>query len=101
MRFALAIGAIVLVILATTGALPAHAHDFYDQFCCTGWDCRPAPDGSVKWTPAGWSVSTTHEVVPFDDPRIRFTPKDQPQFHLCQVPGVAKLRCLYVPEPEG
>lgn len=91
----------VALLAAAVWSCKAHAHEFYDQWCCTGRDCMPAPEGAVTWTPAGWSVSTTHEVVPFNDPRIRYTPKDQPQFHLCQVPGVGTLRCLYVPEPEG
>lgn len=93
--------AVALLAAAVWSCGKARAHEFYDQWCCTGKDCMPAPEGSVTWTPAGWSVSTTHEVVPFNDPRIRYTPKDQPQFHLCQVPGLSRLRCLYVPEPEG
>lgn len=79
----------------------AEAHDFYDQWCCSGQDCNPADAGAVRWTPAGWSVSATHEIVPFSDPRVRFTPADQPQFHICIVPGQQQLRCLYVPQPEG
>jgi hypothetical protein len=95
--------ALVLVILAS-GALPAQAHSFFDRWCCSGQDCKPAPVGSVKWTPAGWNVSTpaVQDTVPFDDNRIRYVPPGEPeqQMYICEYPA-HRLRCLYVPESGG
>lgn len=97
--FACMLLAALAFVLATCGA--ARAHSFYDTWCCSGEDCRPAPAGTVTWTPAGWSVGATHETVPFDDTRLRVTPPGEPAFHICIVPGQPRLRCLYVPQPEG
>lgn len=98
----LALAALAVVAAIASGIIStARAHDFYDQWCCTGKDCAPALSGEVTWTPQGWAVSRTHETIPFDDKRIRYTPPGQPQFHICQVPHISTIRCLYVPEPEG
>lgn len=92
----------VLAILAG-GVLPAGAHSFFSDSCCSGKDCGPAPLGSVKWTPDGWRVSTPriNDTVPFDDQRIRYVPPDEPQrFYICEWPA-HRLRCLYAPESGG
>lgn len=93
------LGALFVLIAATFQNV--FAHSFYSAVCCSGKDCAPAPLNTVHWSPAGWQVDETHETVPFNDPRIRFTPPGQPQFHLCIVPGQSRVRCLYVPLPEG
>lgn len=90
-------GCLIALALAST----AHAHDFYSQYCCSGKDCGPAASGDVQWTPAGYAVQSTQEIVPFDDKRIQYSPPGEPGFRICIPPGQMKLRCLYVPEPEG
>lgn len=91
---------VLALLLLTT---PAAGHSFFDQWCCSGKDCSPAPIKSVTWTPGGWSVVTPNinQVVPFDDnEHIRFNPPGEPQFFICEYPK-NRLRCLYVPEPQG
>ena len=102
----IAIAAIVIVLLWcfwTAFMTPAQAHSWFEPNCCGGNDCGPAPVGSVKWTPAGWNVSTprVQDTVPFDDNRIRYVPPDEPQqFYICEYPA-HRLRCLYSPESGG
>lgn len=90
---------LALVLMAGT----AHSHEWFDRWCCSGQDCQPAPVKSVTWTPQGWAVSTPriNQVVPFDDKEhIRYNPPGEPQFFICEFPK-NRLRCLYVPEPQG
>lgn len=82
-------------------AKDAHGHDFFSNACCSDRDCGPAKLGSVVWTPAGWAVALTGETVPFDDTRIQYNPPDEPGIFICKVPAVKRLRCLYLPEPQG
>lgn len=97
---ALALAAIVIVFLAFQ-ALPANAHMWFSNMCCSDRDCDAAPLGTVKWTMDGWSITTTKEVIPFGDSRIQYNPPNEPQIYICQLPGAPRLRCLYLPEPQG
>lgn len=99
---ALAYALLTLIVVITVGVNAARAHSFYDFACCSDKDCAPAQEGTVTWTPAGWSVVTPaiHTVVPFDSDRIRYNPHGVPQIHICEYPK-NNLRCLYLPEPEG
>lgn len=84
---------------------PAAAHSFYDKWCCDTTDCHAQQPGeSVKLTDAGWQVDVPqfniHELVSFDDTRLRNTPMDEAvPFHLCIWRGA--LRCLYRPGAAG
>lgn len=89
-----------LALLLLSSA-PAMSHDFYSKQCCSGRDCSPADAGAVKWTPEGWSVQETGEVISFADKRILYTPPGVPQFHICILPFARTVRCLYVPESQG
>lgn len=91
--------AIALVALLSICA-PAEAHDFYSLHCCSGRDCSRAADGDVMWTPAGYAVKSTNEIVAPSDPRIQYSPPGEPGYRICIIPGQPTLRCLYVPEPE-
>lgn len=96
--------AITLALL--TAALPAQAHSFYDAGCCDTTDCHPQQLGEfVKLTKAGWQVDVPaqgiHEIVAFDDNRLRDTPMDaETPFHICIYPA-GTLRCFYRPGAAG
>jgi len=92
-----------LLLLALSGQAMAQEHDhaFYSNVCCNSRDCGPAVHGSVQWTPEGWHVDRTNEVVRFSDTRIQYSPPGEPQFHICIIASSNLLRCLYVPTPEG
>jgi hypothetical protein len=81
-------------------ASTAYGHEFYDPWCRNGEDCQPTKLGDVTWTPQGWDVHPLKTIVPFSDIRIRLNPPDVPDFAICEYPA-GKLRCLYVPEPQG
>lgn len=101
MRWLVGFALIAVLLLLAQGVLPAEAHSFYSSYCCSDKDCVPAELGDVSWTPAGYSVKSTNEVLPFGDSRIQYSPPGEPGFRVCRVPNWPKLRCLYVPEPEG
>lgn len=94
--------AVVVALAAFVWACqPAWPHDFYSAACCSGRDCTPAALGDVTWTPAGYRVLSTDEVIPLADPRIQYSPPGEPGYRLCIPSYNAKVRCLYIPEPEG
>lgn len=91
---------------------PAKAHDApsgwsYDVTCCNTVDCRPADgphDGSkrhhkvmIEEVTGGYRISTTQEVVPWNDKRVRES-KDG-DYHVCTTAGKDNTRalCIYVP----
>ena len=104
---------LTIVCIIALACLPVLAHNApsgwaYDPTCCSGYDCAPAPAGSVKATPEGWRVIIQpgehpmvegvplDEVVPFNDPRILLSGDDQ--FHACVSGYRQAILCLYVPE---
>ena len=62
---------IVLCLVLAGPALlpcPAGAHDApsgmtYPPMCCSGEDCKPIPESSIKAVPGGWLVKGTGEVI--------------------------------------
>lgn len=93
-----ALVASVWLVFGTGGSWP---HSFFAAKCCGGRDCLPAAPNSVTWTPAGWAVASTQEVVPFNDIRIQYNPPGEPQFYICRLPARTTLTCLYIPAPES
>jgi hypothetical protein len=94
---------IATIALATATSLPAIAHEAptgwtYDLECCSDQDCRPERS-EVKATPRGWLVTSTGEIIRYDDGRVHES-KDG-EFHRCLmqrgVNGPGMTRCLYVP----
>lgn len=104
MSFGSLAGAHLALALLLCGS-PAIAHSFYDQYCCDTTDCHPQQPGEfVKLTAAGWQVDVPafniHELVGFDDKRVRDTPVDElSPFHICIYRG--DLRCFYRPGAAG
>lgn len=92
---------LVISIMALAFASRGYGHDFYSAYCCSGRDCSPAVLGDVQWTPAGYAVQSTKEIVPLNDSRIQYSPPGEPGYRLCIIPGTGKVRCLYIPEPES
>lgn len=90
---------------------PAKAHEApsgwtYDFSCCNTRDCRPADGPNVKnrhhpvqieEVTGGYRISTTREVVPWNDKRVRES-KDG-DYHVCTIAGADDQRalCIYVP----
>jgi hypothetical protein len=91
---------VVAPLLTLMLASTAHPHEFYDPWCCNGEDCQPTKLGEVTWTPQGWDVHSLKTIVPFSDIRIRLNPPNVRDFAICEYPE-GKLRCLYIPSPEG
>lgn len=97
--------AVLLLATAVWSCGKAHAHSFYDAYCCNTTDCHAQRSGEfVKFTDAGWQVDVPkfgiHELVAFDDKRIRNTPLDEAAgFHLCIF--AKALRCFYRPGAAG
>jgi hypothetical protein len=111
----LSIGLVLLLacVILFLSAKRAHPHSApsgwaYDPTCCSGYDCAPAPVGSVTATPEGWRVQIEpgdhpmvrilplDEVVPYSDPRI--LPSGDSLFHACVSGARGAILCLYVPE---
>jgi len=72
---------------------PVKAHEFYSIACCSGDDCAPLPDGTVKVTPLGYEWDG--ELFPLSDPRIKVSPDGK--YHGCEYKHVKHKPCLYVP----
>jgi hypothetical protein len=104
----------VLLFLAWT---PALAHDAiptaaqpqgwsYPLSCCSGYDCREVGDSrsgakiTIAEVPEGYKISTTGEVIAYNDTRIKDSPDGE--FHWCSVAGADDGRtiCLFIP-PRG
>lgn len=78
----------------------------YPVACCSGYDCRAVGDSRsgapirVYETAEGYRISTTGEVIPMLDRKVR--PSPDGEFHWCSVGGKAdgKTICLFAP-PRG
>lgn len=103
---------IVIVLALVLAALPAFAHSWYSEACCSGEDCAPIARDRVTWTKTGWRVELRAgdhpmltgadgfvEVIPFDEA----LPSMDSDFHACvnrPSPGwqqIERVICLYVP----
>ncbi len=91
-RFAL------LVALLTSTWSAASAHDWYPWSCCSDRDCRQLSPGELRKSATGW-LTPRGVVVPFDDSRIKATPREHPGVHLCERSDGSVI-CLYLPESE-
>lgn len=73
----------------------------YPLACCSGIDCREVNNQSsgveVAERPEGYVISTTGEVVAYDDVRVKDSPDGV--FHWCSIAGALDSRtiCLFVP----
>ncbi len=90
-------------LILATGARAHEARGWtYPFACCSGYDCRPvngAGESNVRVLerPGGYVISTTGEVLAYNDKRIRHSPDSD--FHWCSVAGANDGRtiCLFVP----
>jgi hypothetical protein len=89
---------------ALFAASSAFAHDApsgwkYPFSCCSGVDCRPVKTKAISERPEGYVISTTGEVVPYNDRRIRYSPDGE--YHWCSKYGKddTPTICLFVPAP--
>ena len=80
---------------------------FYDFECCSDRDCYPVDRSFIQWTPAGWLITDTGQVIPELDangapnPNIRIS-KDT-QNHICRPSdnllgqrGSGTVICIYI-----
>lgn len=70
----------------------------YPLVCCSNQDCRQISDINIKETHSGYVLTTTGEVVPYLDRRIKHSPDDM--YHVCQQHGdfdEGRILCLFVP----
>jgi hypothetical protein len=73
----------------------------YPMSCCSLMDCRQASEGEVRETAGGYLLTTTGEVVPYMDKRVKDSPDGL--FHTCQQGGnfdTGRVLCLFRP-PRG
>lgn len=113
----LATGALMICGAVVSCAGPSRAHDAqptaaqpqgwaYPLACCSGYDCREVGAGTgspirIRETPAGYEISTTGEVIPMLDARVKNSPDGL--FHLCCRGGrfeTCDVLCLFAP-PRG
>lgn len=84
-------------------ASPAWGHDWYSNLCCHDKDCRPAWDGEVIFTPAGWYVKSSKETFVVGSKIIQHS-LDR-RIHVCQYRDsnttMLKTRCLYLPDTDS
>jgi hypothetical protein len=104
--------ALSLAVLLVMGVVLARAHDAlptatkplgwsYPFSCCSGYDCREAPEGSIGETPGGYRYAVNGDIVAYQgDSRLRTSPDGK--FHICTVDGAVDGRtlCLFSP-PRG
>ena len=78
----------------------------YPFSCCSGYDCREVGDAenprdqsriTIKPVTGGYVISSTGEIVPNNDPRLKNSPDGE--YHWCSVAGADDSRtiCLFVP----
>ena len=105
----------LLSMLILANWTPAQAHHgmmevhWYDPECCSDRDCRPVPAGFIRWTPEGWLIIDTGQIIPEIEngkrnTRLRVS-KDL-QNHICRLPvdpfnpdQTAYVICLYIAPP--
>ena len=51
-------------IAAAALALPAFAHDWYPQECCSGQDCEPIDESKITETAEGWHIKACSAIRP-------------------------------------
>lgn len=92
----------ILLALAFYDAERVKAHEAlsgwsYPSECCSTMDCRQVPDGFVERITGGYEISTTHEKLPYNDPRIKNSPDGK--WHWCSVAGSDSTEtiCLFRP----
>ena len=92
--FILAIGCLALAVKAVAHESPAGWS--YNWTCCSGQDCRPIAQSSIKETENGYIVPSG-EVIPYGNTKIQNS-QDQ-DFHWCTQGGKENTPtvCLYVP----
>jgi hypothetical protein len=76
------------------------AHEWHPLSCCSGIDCGPADPGEIRFTPAGWLVVPTSELISFEKAQV----SPDGRFHRCTMKAhdpKSKTRCLFVPEPSS
>jgi hypothetical protein len=116
LRFAVAFIAAVfgIALLLSVMVSRAQAHDAlptatkplgwsYPFSCCSSADCRMVSSSyssspvRVLETDKGYAFSTSTEVIPYNDRRIKESPDGE--FHWCSVQGKddGRTLCLYVP----
>jgi hypothetical protein len=84
----------------------ASGDHWYDNACCNCHDCRPVELGFMKWTPEGWLIAHTKELVPHivnNMPNKKIRRSRDSSSHWCSyrsnpVDGkpVQKTRCIYL-----
>jgi len=92
--------------LAHHGMMETH---WYDPECCSDKDCRPVSTGFIKWTPNGWLIVDTGQIIPEIEngkrnTRLRVS-RDH-QNHVCRPRAdpfnpnqAANVICLYIAPP--
>lgn len=104
----------VLIVAGFVSCEVADAHDAiptaakpngwsYPLACCSGYDCREVGVGSdirIVEGPDGYRISTTGEVIPMLDAKVK--PSPDGEFHWCSQGGRddGETICLFVP-PRG
>lgn len=95
--------AVCLALIASTAV--AMGHSFYDPWCCSGKDCAPIPQESVKVSRRGYTVT----ICPGDHPLVTEScinkhfgfdearPSEDGAYHACIYPA-GEIRCLYAPQ---
>ena len=87
-----------LGLILMLGINGAPAHDWYDFECCADKDCEETT--AVIEIRGGYFVVETREWFGPRDPKVRRS-RDQ-DYHRCRMTdneGLARTRCLYVPQP--
>lgn len=94
-----------LIVIVLAGIQDAFTHDAptgwtYPQSCCSGQDCREVPASMIGEGPAGYTICTTGEIVPYRDEKVR--PSPDGLFHWRSVGGRddGATICLFAP-PRG
>lgn len=91
--FGMAMIGVMMMLLVSR----AHAHSFYDPWCCSDRDCRPIEAKFVHETLAGWDIAKEAGGGFFPRGNERQSPDGE--FHICRFPA-SEIRCFYVP-PRG
>src|SRR5262245_54146859 len=76
----------------------AHAHDWYDPTCCSGYDCHPVAGVafvSADLTETPVMVVTTPRGTAAVNSSARFSTAQDSRMHACIYAG--KLLCVYLP----
>jgi hypothetical protein len=100
LKIVIVVGIFLTALIINTAARP---HEWFDQECCSGLDCRIAKDGEVRTLAGGVEVQAlgVKERVPYNDPRVRVTRDPENRPAVCVRPQhyghAARLQCVYVP----